>query len=406
MSFFDKTVDRTNINSVKWNKDVIKNLTGNENALPFWVADMDFVSEEHIIEKAKQIADVGSFGYPEFADLIPVFTSWLSQKHSWRIDNDDVTYTMGLLHGIALAIDLFTKEGDKILIPSPTYRPFRELCEFSGRTMVDYPLGYKDGIFSLDRKRFENALEGIKVILFCSPHNPSGLVFQDSDLKFILSLAKKKNIIVLSDEIHGDLVHPPYVHIPMGKANHDIGAKVITYMAPSKTFNVAGEHMGFAIFSDKEMRDAFIRKQKALWVTTPGYLIGELGRSCYIYGLEYNKALCSYLKENAEYISTFLKENIPDAKLVNGNASYVTFIDLSAYYDRIREKVEKNIDRYKGGDGGGILSRFFGIEGDVCFNDGTWFGDDYYAFIRFNYGTSREMVKKGLEGIRKALLTL
>lgn len=404
---FDLTADRVNTNSVKWNKKAIENISANENAKPFWVADMDFLSEEHIHSKAREIAQNGVFGYPtESSELKNAFNSWLLKRHDWLVANDSIRFTMGLLHGIGLAIDLFTDKGDKILIPSPTYKPFRMLCDFSDRIMEDYPLSYNDGVYSLDRKSFKEHAEKCSLILFCSPHNPSGLVFSEDDLLFILSIAKELDIPVFSDEIHADLTHPSAKHIPMGKANEKIGAKCITFMAPSKTFNVAGEHSAFAIFSDQEMMKAFRKKQQALFLTDPGYLIGELSLEAYKNGFEYNQQLCKYLEENSEFIRDYLEKNCPELKLVNGKASFVTFLDCSKVYDKIKAKEEENPERYKGGKGGGILSRFFGVEAGVAMNDGTWFGDQYYNFVRINYGTSREHVKEAIKNIVRAIKAL
>lgn len=403
---FDIIADRRNTNSVKWNKKSIESISANPDALPFWVADMDFLPEEHIKAKAQELSELGVFGYPVFDKFSSIASSWIEKKHNWHVDKDRVIYTMGLLHGIALAIDLFTKEGDTILVPSPTYRPFRELCRLSKRVMLDHELGYDGNKFYLNRKRFEQDARKSNMILFCSPHNPSGLVFSTEDLAFILTTAKKHDIPIISDEIHADLVHTGIIHTPMGKANEQIGAKCITFMAPSKTFNVAGEHAGIAIFSDVRMEKTFTNKQKALWVTEPGFLIGELAQTAYEYGLEYNKELCSYLNENAQFINSYLKENCPEIVFANGDASFVTFLDCSKVYDKIKKKVDSNPERYQGGEGGGILSRFFGVEAGIAMNDGTWFGEQYYGFVRFNYGTSREMVKTALDNITRAIREL
>ncbi len=400
---FDFPVDRTNTDSVKWNKRERAYISSNPEAEPFWVADMDFPLEEHIKAKGLELANLGIYGYPEHHDITGSVASWLERKHSWHVESNNILYTMGLLHGIALAINLFTNEGDTILVPSPTYRPFRTLCENNNRIMLDHELGYDDGRFYLDRDRFQDDAKRSKMILFCSPHNPSGLVFTESDLKFVLKCAKDNNIPVLSDEIHADLVHTNAIHIPMGRTNENIGAKCITYMAPSKTFNVAGEHAGFAIFSDDSMKEAFANKQKGLWLTSPGILIGELTEEAYNKGLEYNLELCQYLTDNARIIKEFLKKNCSEIKFVNGEASFVTFLDCSAIYDKAKAKVEANPEQYPGGMGGGILSRFFGVNAYVAMNDGTWFGSQYYNFVRFNYGTSRERVINALERMAKAI---
>lgn len=403
---FNKTVDRRNTNSVKWNKNAIESISANREALPFWVADMDFYPEPNIKKKAEEIASLGVFGYPTFENFNSIASEWLENKHSWKVPKENILYSMGLLHGIALAIDIFTNPGDKILVPSPTYRPFRELCSRSERIMVDHELGYDNGMFYLDKERFEEDTRNAKMILFCSPHNPSGLVFTEDELHFVLKTARKYDIPILSDEIHSDLVHTHAHHIPMGKANEGINARCITFMAPSKTFNVAGEHSAIAIFSNSDMESKFRKRQEALWVTEPGYLIGELTEVAYSKGLEYNQKLCQYLEDNALFIKEYLKKNCPEIVFVNGEASFVTFLDCSAIFDKVKATEEANPDRYKGGNGGGILSRFFGVEAGVAMNDGTWFGDQYSRFVRFNYGTSKDNVEKALARIAKAIKAL
>lgn len=400
---FDNAIDRSKTNSVKWNRSSIESISANENALPFWVADMDFPPEPHIKAKAEELSSLGVYGYPVFNDFTSIASSWLEKKHSWNVEDDSILYTMGLLHGIALAINLFTKPGDKILIPSPTYRPFRLLAERNNRIMIDHELGYNSGVFFLDRERFSKDTEDASMILFCSPHNPSGLVFSKEDLEFILKIAKDKNIPIVSDEIHADLVHDGSLHIPMGKANEDINANCITFMAPSKTFNVAGEHSAIAIFSNSDMLAKFKDAQLSLWVNEPGYLIGELTQEAYKNGLKYNKELCSYLTQNAEFIRNYLEQNCPDIVLVNTSASFVSFLDCSLIYNKIEKHVEANPTRYEGGKGGGLLSRFFGVEAGVAMNDGTWFGEQYKNFVRFNYGTSRSRIEDALEKIASAV---
>lgn len=404
-TLFDERADRRETNSEKWNKDSIASIASNRDAEPFWVADMDFFPEPHIKKKAMEIAENGVFGYPSFPSFQECFSSWLEKKHNWIVDKEDILYSMGLLHGVALSVNLLTKKGDRILVPSPTYRPFRIICSLNDRIMEDYSLGYDNYTYYLDRPRFLESAKKCSMILFCSPHNPSGLVFSKDDLEFVLKTGKELGIPVISDEIHSDLVHPGHTHIPMGKANEGIGAETITFMAPSKTFNVAGEHSAFAVFSSFTTKRRFQKAQNSLWVSEPGYLIGELTKTAYSQGLEWNRELCTYLGENAKLISDYLEKNVEGIRMVKGNASFVTFLDCSGVYEKIKAKVEKNEDKYKA-ESGGVLSRFFGVEAGVAMNDGTWFGDRYKEFVRFNYGTSRKYVLGALERIKKAVDSL
>ena len=183
---FDNIVNRRGTDSVKWNEDVIESICSNRHADAFWVADMDFETAPSIKETAKKVADLALFGYPMENPITSIFSSWCEKRHDWKIDESKTAFVSGLLHGIALAIDLFTKEGDKLLIPSPTYRPFMEISKDNNRIMLDLPLRKRgDGTFYLDRKDFKTSLNEAALVLFCSPHNPSGLVFSHDDLIFI-----------------------------------------------------------------------------------------------------------------------------------------------------------------------------------------------------------------------------
>ena len=286
------------------------------------------------------------------------------------------------------------------------YRPFRTIPELNNRKLIEHDLDYSDGVFTLNIERFREDAEKADMILFCSPQNPTGIVFSEEELRAVLTIAKERDIPILSDEIHSDLVHPDAKHIPMGLANERVGAKCGTFFAPSKTFNIAGEHAAFAVFSDSIMSERFRKAEEALWLSEPGLTIGELYSSAYLKGYEYNRELCRYLGDTIAKMRETVEKLSPDVKIVNGSASFVIFIDFSAYYSKIETEVLSHPDRYKGGEGGGVLSRFFGVAAGVAVNDGTWFGDSWKCFVRFNYGTSQERCLKALERMIKAVRAL
>ena len=404
---FDTPAERKGTNSIKWDSQAIANIASNPEAEPFWVADMDFLPEAHIKKAGMALSDLGVYGYPAFhSRLEDAAAGWLGKKHGWNVDSGALTFAMGMLHGIASVLDLFTEPGDKVLVPSPMYRPFREIVQNNRRSLVEFPLSYVNGSFLLDKERFSSAMDGVRCILFCSPQNPSGIVFTHDELSFVLEEAARHDALVISDEIHSDLVHPGAMHIPMGKANEDIGARCATFFAPSKTFNIAGEHCSFVHFSDDMMKNEFRAREEAMRLTEPSILIGDLTIAAYEHGLEYNRELCAYLGKSMDAIKAWLQENCPEIKAANGNASFVTFLDLSEYYGRIEKEVLSNPEKYEGGQGGGVLSRFFGVRASVAMNDGTWFGSDWKEFVRFNYGTSRERALAALSRIVDAVRSL
>ncbi len=401
---FDSFIDRRGTSAIKWSPAAIKDICGNENALPFWVADMDIPTSNAIHKAMMDAAAFGVAGYSDHPGQQSNFIGFLERKHGWKVDEKHVVYAQGLLHGLALALKTFTEEGESVLVMYPSYAPFEQMVKINDRKVMEYDLAYSDGVFSFDRERYADLSKDAKLIMLCSPHNPSGMVFTEEELKFILSLAKERGQLVFADEIHADLVHPKKHHTPLGKANESIGARTITFMAPSKTFNIAGEHFAQAIFSDLDMAERYRKEQAKLYVTSPGFFIGEMANAAYSDSDDQNRELCAYLGESADIIRKFLDEKVPELKLVNADASFVAFIDCSKIVERVKKDMERNPEFYDGDHY--LMSHFFGHYAGICMNDGSWFGAKYSSFVRFNYGTSREMVMKGLEAIEKAVKTL
>lgn len=401
---FNTEVKRAGSDCEKWDKENIRKLCGNPEAIPFWVADMDLQTSDAIHKAMKEEADFGVAGYRDYSLLKDDFISFASRRHSWNINGKDVLFAQGMLHAIALAMQLFSSKGDEVVVLLPAYRPFINMVEMQERKLVPYHFDYKDGAFSFNLEKFREVSANAKVILFCSPQNPTGIVFSQEELKGLLSLAKERNQLVLCDEIHADLVHPSAHHIPMGKANESIGAECITFMAPSKTFNIAGEHCAFAHFSHEKMKETFETQQKALFLTSPGYFIGAMAKAAYTESDEHNRELSTYLEENVHFINSYLEENLPELKLSNAEASFVAFLDCTKILDKVQKDAEKHPELYD--EDRNLLSHFFGQRACICMNDGTWFGDEYKGFVRFNYGTSRKMVKEALECMKRAIESL
>lgn len=400
---FDKAIDRSNTNSIKWDKDTIEYYSGNRDAIPYWVADMDLQTSDEIYKTITAAADFGIIGYPsQFEKVLPLFADFVRKRHNYEIEKELTTYVQGMLHGISLALSVFSNENDKVFVHTPYYHPFKNLVKNLKREFVPSPLDYKNGIFSFNKDKFLNDSKDARVILFCSPHNPSGLVFKKEDLEFVLKSAKERNQIVLSDEIHADLTHTGITHYPMGLVNKSINADTVTFFAPSKTFNVAGEHFAMAVFSNKTLFDTFKEKQEALFLDYPGHFALEIGIAAY-QSYEYNNDMCKHLKENADLIKNYLKNNIPDLKLSNSEASFVSFIDCSSIYGKVLKLKEKYPDKFPSYM---LLSYFFGHFAGICFNDGSTFGKEYNHFIRFNYGTSKEKVLYALENMKKTISEL
>ena len=398
---FSRSADRSGAHSEKWSRRNIEGICGNADALPFWVADMDLATTGDIRQALVREAERGVIGYRDDSALIPSFISFMKERHECTLSESEVSFAQGMLHAIALALNLFTKEGDGIALPFPSYHPFIDMVDANRRTLIPFHLKRTATGFELDTERWQKETEGAKAILFCSPHNPTGIVFDEGTLKTVLTLAKERGQIVLCDEIHADLSHPGHRHIPLCKANRDVEAKCITFAAASKSFNIAGEHCAFAIFSDGGLKERYEDAKRRLYLTSPGYSVAVMAEEAYSKGLEYNRALCDALARKLDRLESFINTECPGIRLCRPQASFIAFLDCSGIWDRVLSDRQAHPELYDGDHF--ILSHFFGQRGGICMNDGSWFGDDYASYVRFNFGCGDELLERGLEGLKRAV---
>ena len=239
---FDTVVDRTTSLSVKWNKDVIKTICGNPEAEPFWVADMDFQVAPEVAQAARNLAQHAIFGYPHAQQQRQVFCTWARQRHQLQLSEQEVVISQGVLNSIAVLVEQLTQAGEGIIVPVPAYQPFLRIVRNLERDLLAWPLVYdaEDHQFSLDWEMLEKLAAKAKMLIFCSPHNPSGLVFDHETLTRLCTVARKHELIIICDEIHADLGFTD--HVCLHTVAKEVGTTAITCMAPSKTFNIAGEH--------------------------------------------------------------------------------------------------------------------------------------------------------------------
>lgn len=406
MSTYDFThsADRSGDRSEKWSKANLLAMCGNADALPFWVADMDLSVFEGIKAGLYREADIGVIGYRDSSELAKLFISFMKEKHDTVVDEDHVAFAQGMLHAISLAMNIFTKPGDRILLPYPSYHPFFDMIEANGRVIVPFPLKRTGNGFAFDTNGFKAADEGCQAILFCSPHNPTGIVFNQEELECVLKTARERGQLVLCDEIHSDMAYPGYKHIPMVKANEAIGARCISFCAASKSFNIAGEHCAFALFSDKTMKEEYTTIQKRLYLTSPGYSAAVMAEAAYRDGLAYNKALCEALAAKSAKVEAFIKARCPELRYCAPHASFIAFIDCSAIRAAVEADKAANPGLYDHNDH--LMASFFGVRGGICMNDGSMFGPAYSDYVRFNFGCGDELLEKGLEGLERALKTI
>lgn len=410
---FDTPVMRRGTVSVKWDKGAIQNICGNSEADPFWVADMDLHSPEEVRTALAEASSLGVYGYPEFTGNEELFVAWAKKRHGWDITPAQVSICQGMLGSISLLTEILTKDTDGIIVPLPAYQPFLRLVKNYGRKLAPWHLSYdsETAKFSLDFEELERlcAEPDNTMLVFCSPHNPAGIVWDREVLLKIARIAAKHDVTVVSDEIHSDLAFEGEQHVPFNVVAKEAGCKAVTCMAPSKTFNIAGEHFSIAVFDDLELKKAFAKRQEQLFATEPSLLSGTAARAGYTYGYDWLMQLRRYLKDNVNYIDAFCKDRIPQIKVVVPHASFICFMDCGDLLPLVEMDAAKHPELYDAGNSpsGGLMSRFFGLRAEIAVNDGTWFGgEDFKRFIRFNYGTSRSVIEQALLKIEAAVKAL
>lgn len=383
---FDQVIDRSNTNSIK--VDSLQEVFGNENLIPLWVADMDFLSPPEITVAMKERVEHGIFGYvkPDKAYYTSII-NWLENKHNWHVNKNTIKFVPGVVKGIAFAIDEFTDINDKIIIQPPVYPPFKTTTKGLNRKCVSNPLIFEDSQYQMDFENLQElAMTGCKMLILCNPHNPGGRCWTKEELSKLAEICFDNGILVISDEIHSDLVLPNYKHTPFSTVSEKAAQNNITLMAPSKTFNIAGIVSSFAVVENEEIRKRFFNYLDARQLgegTIFGYLSAQYA---YEYGGEWLKQAIDYIQKNIEFVDKFLQENIPQIKAVIPEASFLIWLDCRKLKLTQPDLTNLFIDKAK-----------------LALNSGTMFGQEGEGFMRLNVGCPRSTLEKALENLKKAV---
>lgn len=381
---FDEVINRKGSISSKW--DNVGARVGNADALPMWVADMDFRCPQPVIDAIKKKADFGIYGYPY---LIPEFKEatkkWVS-RHGWKIQTEDVIFAASIIPAMFNAVQAFTKPGEKVIIQRPVYYPFTSAIEDNGRVVANNALIERDGSYWVDFENLEelSADKDTHLMILCSPHNPVCKVYTREELKKIGEICARNGVVIFSDEIHSDFVYSGYCHIPMASISEEIAQMTVTAVAPSKTFNLAGMRSAALIIPNKElqrkMTDVFNRNRSAM-VPLFG-LVSYI--AAYEHGQEYLEQLLEYLEGNIAYLDAFLKKEMPKIKLTPPQGTYLMWLDCRKLGLTIEE-----------------LDDFCVNQALVAMDKGHWFGPEGNGFMRMNIACPRVTLQKGLEQLRE-----
>lgn len=387
---FDYIKNRANTPSYKCNKDFLKKVFGKSEVLPLWIADMDFDISDPIKEAIKEKTDFGVFGYEYTTDSQKnSIINWYSKYHGLEINKEELKFIPSVLTGISVAINELTNEGDGVIIQPPVYSPFGKIIKSSNRKVIKNELKFEEGKYSIDfddlREKAKD--ENTKMILIANPHNPVGRVWTTEELSELGDIATENDLIILSDDIHADIVYKDYKYTAIASLSEEIAKRTITLLSPGKTFNISGISTAVMITSNEKYVapiDKFLEK----------YHMGVVANSLSMVAFEAGYAssrvwfedMMSYVTSNLEYIRGFLDNELSSVKLVEPEGTYLAWLDLN--------KLGMEADK---------LQEYLVEEANLGLDYGHWFGGEGAGFVRVNMATSKETIEKAMHNLKTAI---
>ncbi|MFZ4548782.1 MAG: MalY/PatB family protein [Bacteroidales bacterium] len=382
---FDQIIDRKGSSCIKY--DGMGKFLGADDALPMWVADMDFLTPNYITDAIITRAEHGVFGYPMREESY--FTSlmgWLKRRHQWEVMRDWITFCPGVVPAVNMAVLAFTQPGDKIITQPPVYFPFFTAVTDHKRELVYNQLILNDGRLCMDFVNLEKlASEGAKMLILSNPHNPGGSVWTRDELTQMAGICLKYNVLIISDEIHCDLIYQPFKHTPVASLSHEISMNTITTVAPSKTFNLSGLSTSSVIIENDSFRRKFNATLDHLHIGG-GNIFGNIAsEEAYLHGDTYVDELMAYLMFNIETLEEYVGTHLPKIKVIRPESTFLVWLDC-------REMGLNDKD----------LNDFFLLKAKVGLNPGIMFGPGGEGFMRMNIGCPKAILLQGLGQLKVA----
>ena len=376
---FDLIADRKNTDSIKYQE---------ENILPMWVADMDFKVLPEIVEAIKEKANNGCSGYVDILNgYYESYQSWIYDRYDINLPLEYFIYSTGVVATIDSIFKHLCKKGDKVMLFTPIYHTFFHCIEHNNLTLEEFQLDYNERYhqYHLDFDKLESSLKdnNIKILLLCNPHNPTGHIYSLQELENIVTLCNKYHVLLISDEIHGDITSPIYLYNPIFKLDHKLLDNVIVLTAPTKAFNLASLHTSVAIIKDEKLRELV---QEGLYqddVGEPNYFSCVATIAAYKYGKRWNLEMRQYIENNKDYCSSYLLKELPHLHIVEGNATYLIWVDIS-YYSHDSKDFSLRLKKETG----------------LMVSSGDAFHGNGNNFIRINLATSLHNVKDALNRLK------
>ena len=386
---FDKIIDRTNNFSAKWS-EMNKNF-GTNNLLPMWVADMDFLTAPCVMEALKDRLEQGIFGYTTRpSSYNESIVNWLDNRFSWKINQEWLMFSPAVITSISLLIQNLTQKNDKIMIQEPVYSPFHNIVESNERNLVISPLvKLDDGSYVMDYEDIEAKIKDVKVFILCNPHNPVGRVWTREELTRLGEICLKHNVLVISDEIHSDIILKNHKHTPFASISKEFRENTITCMAPTKTFNLAGLQSSFLVISNPYYYEVMDKAFSILDIKRNNAFSLVATEAAYNYGEDWLYELIKYIEDNVDFAIDYIKNHMPQLKVKKPEGTYLLWVDFS----------NLNVDKKD-------LKNALINKGRIALSDGSSFGIGGAGYYRINLACPRSMVLEGLKRIEFAIKSL
>jgi cysteine-S-conjugate beta-lyase len=387
---FDHPINRYHTASIKW--DGVEAFFGEKDVLPMWVADMDFMSPKPVLDAIRQRADHGILGYTKQPDsYFDAVIRWMESRHGWRIRKEWIYFSPGVVPSLNFIVQAFTNPEDKVMIQPPVYYPFKDAIINNGRTVIHNPLCFENDRYGMDfddlRRKLDN--EAVKLLILCNPHNPVGRVWTREELAELGNICADHKVIVVSDDIHADIVFEGHSYTPLAAISENLAANTIVCTAASKTFNIAGLQTSNLIIPNPALGDIYGAYMNKLHLLRPN-LFGMLAtESAYMHGDEWLAQVLDYLQKNLDFMTDYIGANIKGIKVLRPEGTYLVWLDCRALGLNPPQLDELMLKKAK-----------------VALDGGTMFAPGGEGFTRMNIACPRSTLEEGLRRIRDAVNTM
>lgn len=389
---FDEVIERRGSSCLKY--DALEERYGRADLIPLWVADMDFKTPDFIVDALRRRLDHPIFGYTMKGDYFSVLASWVEKLHGWSVKPEEMCYIPGIVKGIGLAQRCFLSPGDQVIIQPPVYHPFRLVPQACGFEVVNNPLipvydseGFLQS-YEMDFEGLERLIgPRTKMLVLSNPHNPCGICFPKETLAQLAEICCRRGVIVVSDEIHAEMVLGGKRHIPFASASEDAALCSISFMAPSKTFNIAGIVSSYCIIKNAELRDKFFNYLEACELEDPTIFALEATRAAYSeQGLAWRNEMLAYVEGNMDFVCEWFAGNLPEIHPVRPQASFLVWLDCRKLALEQKDLVDLFVNK-----------------AGLALNDGAMFGPGGEGYMRLNIACPRSLLATALSQLKSAM---